>query len=247
MRPRARNHASPGSGAGARLVVERHVRPGATGVVVRGAVDTDSAPELHRALRSGLRASRRSLALDLSGVSFCDCACLNVLLELRRRAGSTGRCLTVSGCSPAVLRLLDLTGTLDVLFPPRPARSGPAAPPRPGRVRAGGRAELLRRHRARVGATGRRAVAVGCTTVRVPLGADGAAVVRRPAARTAVERAKGVLAEVSGVSPDVAGAVLSARARRTGRSEAQVAREIVGGLTAVTGSGPPAVAGRRRA
>jgi len=55
--------------------------------------------------------------LDLSEVSFIDCAGLSSLLRARRSATSHRCSLRIGAMAPAVRRLLELSGTLDVLAP----------------------------------------------------------------------------------------------------------------------------------
>ena len=78
-------------------------------VICRGELDIGARwlqPELYAALNR----SATGVDLDLEGVGFCDCAGLNVLLDLRREALDQGKTVTVRSCGPAVGRLLDLTG-----------------------------------------------------------------------------------------------------------------------------------------
>ncbi|WP_086690186.1 STAS domain-containing protein [Streptomyces recifensis] len=108
-------------------------------VTVRGELDLVSGDRIRARLVDALTASPHRLELDLSGVSFCDCAGLNVLLELRHRAVRQGKAVIIEAVSPAVDRLLDLTGA-QALFAPRrswctePTSFGAASPssPKPG-------------------------------------------------------------------------------------------------------------------
>ncbi|MFF5789209.1 STAS domain-containing protein [Streptomyces sp. NPDC012693] len=92
-------------------------------VVAAGEIDTDSAPSLREALEAALRAHPEGITLDLSAVSFCDCAGLGAFLETRRRHLDRGPCPLRVGCvSPPMARLLRLTGTEDLFaghFPDR--------------------------------------------------------------------------------------------------------------------------------
>jgi anti-anti-sigma factor len=90
-----------------------------TQAVLIGELDVESAPELRRALSAALEAGD-GLDLDLRDITFCDCAGLNALMELRNRALAGHRTLTVSAASDTVLRLLDLTGNRGALIPSRP-------------------------------------------------------------------------------------------------------------------------------
>lgn len=95
--------------------------------MVRGELDLVSGDQIRARLLDALAASSNRLELDLSGLSFCDCAGLNVLLELRHRALRQGKAVTIQAASPAVARLLDLTGAQELFSPERPWCTEPAA------------------------------------------------------------------------------------------------------------------------
>ncbi|MFF1449246.1 ANTAR domain-containing protein [Streptomyces sp. NPDC058274] len=80
-------------------------------VVVSGDIDLDTDQVLLRALRDALARSVSGVDLDLSGVDFCDCSGLNILLCMRRRALEEGRTIAVRAVSAPVDRLLTVTGT----------------------------------------------------------------------------------------------------------------------------------------
>ncbi|WP_030953111.1 ANTAR domain-containing protein, partial [Streptomyces sp. NRRL S-481] len=67
-------------------------------------------PDLHDIL--ALSGSGIDLRLDTVG--FCDCAGINVLLDLRTHALDQGKTVTVRSCGRAVDRLFDLTGTREL-------------------------------------------------------------------------------------------------------------------------------------
>jgi len=86
-------------------------QPTSTPAVVRasGEVDLDTAAALHRALAEALRA-HREVVLDLSQVTFMDCAGLRALVAARNQADRQGRRLVLRGVGHRVVRLLKLTG-----------------------------------------------------------------------------------------------------------------------------------------
>lgn len=86
-----------------------------TVVTVSGEIDFASSPVLGQTLQEALDHSGGGVDVDLAGVGFCDCSGLNILLHVRRRALEVAKTLTVRVSSPAVQRLLELTGTVDVL------------------------------------------------------------------------------------------------------------------------------------
>ncbi|MEV8087845.1 STAS domain-containing protein [Streptomyces nigra] len=91
-----------------------------TRVVVRGELDLDAGDRFGRILRDALHRSVRGVDLDLRGVTFCDCAALNILLAERQRALADGRTVALLGSSAVVDRLFELTGTRDLFTGPDP-------------------------------------------------------------------------------------------------------------------------------
>ncbi len=85
-------------------------RAGARTVVrVAGKLDGRVAPRLARELAAAARSSRRGparLALDLSGVTYVDGACLQVLLDLQDRLATEFGELELLSPTAAVVRLL---------------------------------------------------------------------------------------------------------------------------------------------
>ncbi|MFC8363124.1 ANTAR domain-containing protein [Streptomyces griseorubiginosus] len=98
-------------------------------VICRGELDI-GAEGLKPQLYDLLATSSTGVDLDLAGVGFCDCAGLNVLLDLRRKALDQGRTVTIASCGPALGRLLDLTGARELFRAQRVegAESRPEAP-----------------------------------------------------------------------------------------------------------------------
>lgn len=106
-------------------------------VTVRGELDLASGDALRDRLAEALAASGGGLTLDLSGLGFCDCAGLNVLLELRRRALSQGKTVVLQAAGPAVDRLLGLIGAQDLFSAPRSRRVVRPAGPAPSASKPG--------------------------------------------------------------------------------------------------------------
>jgi anti-anti-sigma factor len=80
-------------------------------VVVSGDLDIDTDQMLQGTLSTALTRSVSGLDLDLSGVEFCDCSGLNVLLRTRRRALEEAKTVAIRAAGAAVGKLLDLTHT----------------------------------------------------------------------------------------------------------------------------------------
>jgi anti-sigma B factor antagonist len=87
------------------------VRSGSPLVIeIRGDIDIQSAPELRDELLRVIRRRGAQLTLDLAGVTFLDCAGLNVLLATRRRAQLENGSVRIVRASPRVLRMISLLG-----------------------------------------------------------------------------------------------------------------------------------------
>jgi anti-sigma B factor antagonist len=96
------------------LSVDVRDEPDAMVLTVSGELDMASSPSLAEALHR-LDSAQRALVLDLAGLEFIDVTGLHVLLEARQRAGRTGVEFTVVNASQGVERLLQLTGTTELL------------------------------------------------------------------------------------------------------------------------------------
>ncbi|MFF1868788.1 STAS domain-containing protein [Kitasatospora herbaricolor] len=87
-------------------------------VEAAGELDYDTAPRLRIVLRRALaaRPAPQVLVVDLAGVTFCDSAGLNTLLQARRNAERQDMVLRLARPSDIVTRLLEMTG-VDQVFP----------------------------------------------------------------------------------------------------------------------------------
>jgi anti-sigma B factor antagonist len=83
-------------------------------VAVAGELDLASAPELASTLR-GLDPGGELITLDLRALTFIDVAGMRALQEARRIAHEAGRRLQVLGPAQEAARVLELTGTLDLV------------------------------------------------------------------------------------------------------------------------------------
>ncbi|WP_369195202.1 STAS domain-containing protein [Streptomyces djakartensis] len=104
-----------------------------TTVTLRGELDL-GAHRLLPGLIDVLDLSDSGVDLRLEAVAFIDCAGLYVLQVLRERARAQGRAVTVRSSSPAVERLLALTGTRALFTGPE--RGADSAAPLPRIVRS---------------------------------------------------------------------------------------------------------------
>ena len=80
-----------------------HVRP-------RGELDVASAPTMWTALAPVLRGDHRSVVMDLSRLTFSDCAGLRPIRRAVREGPLVGTDIELRDAVPAVRRVLDLTG-----------------------------------------------------------------------------------------------------------------------------------------
>ena len=86
-----------------------------TVVVIKGELDVASAPTLEGVLALPNIRRAPSLVLDLTGVTFMDCAGLGLLIGARKRIARHGVRARFGPASAAVRRVTALTGTADLL------------------------------------------------------------------------------------------------------------------------------------
>jgi anti-anti-sigma factor len=111
--------------------------PGCIIAEIRGEVDYGSAPALDQRLSAILTMRPPTVVLDLSCLTFIDCAALRVLVAAERRAAAYGTTLVLAALRPSVARSLQITG-LDQRFSVFPAVAEAVSVSRmPGRL--GGR------------------------------------------------------------------------------------------------------------
>ena len=92
-------------------------------VVISGEVDVCTEGPLQRVLLRVMRERGARLLLDVSGVSFMDCAGLRALLATRRRAELRGGFMRLTAISAAVRRIIELCGADEGLAVERDAMS----------------------------------------------------------------------------------------------------------------------------
>jgi anti-anti-sigma factor len=91
-------------------------------VAVGGELDMESGPALRDRLTCMIWANGSELALDLTGVTFIDCAGLTALLAARNAVQAQGGWLRLVAVSRCVRRLIEIIGLQDVLVMPPPPR-----------------------------------------------------------------------------------------------------------------------------
>jgi anti-anti-sigma factor len=118
------------------LNVSRNDRSNPALITLTGEIDLTSVPMLRASLRQCLRDGVRSIHVDLTYVTFCDCSGLNAFLEAAQRTAAAGGALRLHDPPAMVARLLTLTGSGFLLAAfPMPSRlphdrlgSSPAVP-----------------------------------------------------------------------------------------------------------------------
>jgi anti-anti-sigma factor len=83
-------------------------------VAVAGELDLASAPELARSLYPLARPGA-VVTLDLQNLAFMDLAGVRALLDARRVASAAGSSLHILSAGEGATRVLELTGTLDLV------------------------------------------------------------------------------------------------------------------------------------
>lgn len=94
--------------------VESHPQDDHLVVAVRGEIDLASAPEIRARIDDALADGWRDLVIDLREVGFMDSSGVHLLDDLRRLGQDGVSCSLVDGV-PAVQRVLEVTGMVDVL------------------------------------------------------------------------------------------------------------------------------------
>lgn len=89
------------------------ITPTDDGISVRGEIDAHTAPQVADALAA---ADRPELSIEMSGVDFVDSSGLRVLVEAHQRVEAGGGRLRLIDVSPAVKRLLDISGVGEYLY-----------------------------------------------------------------------------------------------------------------------------------
>jgi len=99
-------------GAGSGLAIDEVADGDEAVLTVAGELDLDSAPRLRRRLQETMAAGRVHMVVDLAALSFIDSTGISVLVEVHKDACRRGGGLVVRSPSPAVRRLLEVTGLL---------------------------------------------------------------------------------------------------------------------------------------
>jgi anti-anti-sigma factor len=93
------------------LNVSRIDRNHRTSITLVGEIDLESAPLLRDALRQCLQDGIRTIDVDLTHVTFCDCSGLNAFLEASQHTAAAGGRLRLHDPPAMTARLFALTGS----------------------------------------------------------------------------------------------------------------------------------------
>lgn len=94
------------------LELQVRCEPDATVISVCGEIDLSSCGRLREEVLASL--VRGATVLDLAGVGFCDSTGVRVLVEAERVARAGGVSFRLAAASPAVERVLEVVGALEL-------------------------------------------------------------------------------------------------------------------------------------
>ena len=97
------------------LSVDSAVEGGVARVTLRGELDLDQAGTLADELSALTTKGATSVTVDVSGLNFIDSSGLRALLSAREQLDAAGASLRLTDLSPAVERVLEMTGTRALL------------------------------------------------------------------------------------------------------------------------------------
>lgn len=97
-------------------------------ITVTGDIDLGTAENLLIRLTALIGPPRREIGLDLSGVTFIDCAGLRTLIAFDGQVRANGDTTRLTATSPAVLRLLELVDAIWDTTVPAAAPTAAAGP-----------------------------------------------------------------------------------------------------------------------
>ncbi|HET6355474.1 STAS domain-containing protein [Streptomyces sp.] len=93
------------------LNVYRHDRGSRSLLTLAGEIDFDTAPLVRESLEKCLSGGIRTIDVDLTTLTFCDCSGLNAFLHASQQTATAGGSLQLHYPPPLVARLVDLTGS----------------------------------------------------------------------------------------------------------------------------------------
>jgi anti-anti-sigma factor len=100
------------------LAVYRHDRGKRALITLAGEIDLESAPLVRTALARCLSDGIRTIDIDLTPVTFCDCTGLNVFLHAAQQTTEAGGTLRLHHPPRTLSLILDVTGSGSLLLGP---------------------------------------------------------------------------------------------------------------------------------
>ena len=95
------------------MTIEKKVENGNVTLMVSGRLDTTTAPELEKALDSGLDGTKE-LVFDMTGLEYISSAGLRVILKAQKAMNAQGS-MKLTGVNDSIMEVFDITGFLDIL------------------------------------------------------------------------------------------------------------------------------------
>jgi anti-anti-sigma factor len=92
------------------LTIYRHDRRKRALITLAGEIDLDTVPLVRASLERCLRDGIRTIDVDLTLVTFCDCSGLNVFLNAAQRITAAGGTLRLHHPPPTLLLMFDVAG-----------------------------------------------------------------------------------------------------------------------------------------
>lgn len=97
------------------LTVESHQRDGVVVIAITGELDMATAPQLQTHVAELLTGGHNRLVFDLAKVSFCDSTGLSVFVRAKNNCADAGGEIRLAAPQRGVLRILEVSGLVDVL------------------------------------------------------------------------------------------------------------------------------------
>ncbi|GGO45671.1 hypothetical protein GCM10012286_34790 [Streptomyces lasiicapitis] len=119
------------------LNIYRHDRQTRALITLAGEIDLETVPLMRAALERCLQDGVRTIDVDLTPVTFCDCCGLNAFIEAFLHSAAAGGTLRLHHPPPMLARMIDLAGCGFVLMGlsavpgPAPRRRIPSLAPVP--------------------------------------------------------------------------------------------------------------------
>lgn len=95
------------------MTIEKTVSNEATMVVISGRLDTQTAPDLEKALDEAYEGCK-DLTLDMTNLEYVSSAGLRILLKAQTQMNKQG-CMKITGVNENVMEVLEITGFTDIL------------------------------------------------------------------------------------------------------------------------------------